>query len=216
MPGGPQPGSPLDPPAGWARSPEVVLVRHGETEWSKSGRHTGRTDVPLTEHGRQEARHLGVALDGRSFAHAWCSPLSRARDTFELSGVDAPVEILDDLLEWDYGDYEGVSTAEVRRTISDWSVWTHPVTGGESVEAVGERADGVIARLLEVGGDTVLFAHGQYLRILAARWIGLPAEAGRLLSLDTAAVSVLGYERETRVIRRWNQSGYAGESNHRR
>ena len=137
-PGRPQPGSPLDPPAGWARSPEVVLVRHGETEWSKSGRHTGRTDVPLTEHGRQEARHLGVALDGRSFAHAWCSPLSRARDTFELSGVDAPVEILDDLLEWDYGDYEGVSTAEVRRTISDWSVWTHPVTGGESVEAVGD------------------------------------------------------------------------------
>ena len=202
----PQPGTPLDLPAGWARSAEVMLVRHGETEWSKSGRHTGRTDLPLTDNGREEARHLGAALAGRTFARVWCSPLGRARETWELSGVAAPMELHDDLMEWDYGDYEGVSTAEVRRTTPDWSVWTHPVTGGESVEQVGERADGVIARLLELEGDTALFAHGQYLRILAARWIGLPAADGRLLSLDTASVSTLGHERETKVIRRWNQS----------
>jgi len=182
-----------------------VLVRHGETEWSRTGRHTGRTDVPLTDHGRAEAGLVADALRGRTFADVLSSPLSRARDTCELAGLGEAAEIDADLVEWDYGVYEGVATAEVRQTVPDWSVWAHPIIDGESVEEVGQRADRVIARAADVDGDVALFAHGQFLRILAARWMGLPADAGRLLALDTATTSTLGHERDTRVIRHWNE-----------
>ena len=195
-----------DASAGSAAAHEVVLIRHGETEWSRSGRHTGRADVALTDVGRHEAARLAGLLAGRTFGLVLCSPLARARETYGLSGIGRAAESSDDLMEWDYGVYEGVSTAEVRRTIPGWTVWTHPITGGESVEEVGVRADRVIGRTDLTEGDVALFAHGQFLRVLAARWLGLSADHGRLLALGTATVSSLGSERETRVIRTWNQA----------
>jgi len=184
---------------------EVVLVRHGETEWSRTGRHTGRTDVALTELGRRQADQLAGMLEGRAFELVMSSPLVRARETYERAGIAAAAEITSDLLEWDYGTYEGVSTPETRLEIPVWSVWTHPIVDGETVEAVGDRADSVIGRVVHTTGDVVLFAHGHFLRILAVRWLGLPADAGRHLALNTATISTLGYEREHRVIRRWNE-----------
>ncbi len=184
---------------------EIVLVRHGETEWSRSGRHTGRTDIPLTQIGRRQADQLAEMLEGKPFALAMSSPLIRARETYERADLAITAEITDDLLEWDYGTYEGVSTPDTRKKIPDWSVWTHPIIGGETVESVGDRADNAIDRALRAPGDTVLFAHGHLLRILAARWLGLPADAGRNLALNTATISTLGFERENRVIRRWNE-----------
>jgi len=184
---------------------EMILARHGETGWSLTGRHTGRTDIPLTEEGRRQADLIAGKLSGDTFAGVWSSPLQRALETCRRALPDRQPEIFDDLMEWDYGDYEGITTAEVRVDIADWTVWTHPITGGESVAEVGRRADGVIERASAVDGDVCIFAHGQFLRILAARWIGLPADAGRLFALDTATVSALGFERETRVIRRWNE-----------
>jgi len=182
----------------------VVLVRHGQTEWSVAGKHTGRTDIPLTEVGREEARLLGRGLAEERFSAVFTSPLGRARDTISLAGLGDVAIDLPDLMEWDYGSYEGVATAETRQTVPDWSVWTHPITDGESVEQVGERADSVIERMAGMDGTVLLSAHGHYLRILAARWLDLPAAAGSRLRLDTATVSELGWERETRVIRRWN------------
>jgi len=184
---------------------EVVLVRHGETEWSQSGRHTGRTDIPLTSTGRLQADQLATMLDGREFALVMSSPLARASETLDRAELNTPAEFTDDLLEWDYGDYEGITTSQTRETIPDWSVWTHPIIGGEPVESVGERADKIIERALAAPGDTVLFAHGHMLRILAARWLGLPADAGRHLALNTATISTLGFEHENHVIRRWNE-----------
>ncbi len=184
---------------------ELVLVRHGETEWSRSGRHTGRTDVPLTETGRRQADQLAGMLEGRSFALAMTSPLVRARETYERARLTTIAEVTPDLLEWDYGTYEGVSTPDTRKQIPGWSVWTHPIIGGETVHSVGVRSDTIIARALAAPGDTVLFAHGHLLRVLAARWLGLPAKAGRHFALDTATVSTLGFERENRVIQRWNE-----------
>jgi len=183
----------------------IWLVRHGETEWSKSGQHTGRTDVPLTEMGRRQAQALGKRLGGRTFALVLTSPLGRARETCRLAGYDAVAQVTDDLREWDYGVYEGRTTAEVRAEAPGWSIWTTEVKGGESVAEVGARARRVIDRAVAAGGDVALFAHGHILRILAAGWIGFPPEGGRLLALGTASVSVLGYERETRVIEAWNQ-----------
>ncbi len=186
------------------RQQQVVLVRHGETEWSRSGQHTGRTDVPLTEVGRGQADRVAAALGGRSFALALASPMGRARETCERAGLGDLAEITADLREWDYGAYEGRTTADIRKEVPEWSVWTHPITGGESSEQVGARADSVIDRVVNADGDVVLFAHGHVLRILSARWLGLEASAGRLLGLDTATISTLGFERENRVIRRWN------------
>lgn len=183
----------------------LLLVRHGETEWSISGRHTGRTDIPLSAAGRHQADQIAINLSGREFAAVWSSPLQRALETCRRALPDREPTVDDELVEWDYGNYEGITTAEVRRDIADWTVWTHPITGGESVEQVGERADSVISRALEVDGNVGLFSHGQFLRILAARWIGLSADTGRLLALDTATVSMLGFEHETRVIRYWNE-----------
>lgn len=188
----------------------MVLVRHGETEWSRTKRHTGRTDVPLTARGADEARALGERLRGRRFAAVLVSPLGRARETLRLAGLDGPVEESADLLEWDYGAYEGRTTADIRTEVPGWTVWQGPMPGGEGVDEVGRRADSVIGALEEVDGETALVAHGHVLRVVAARWLGLPARDGRLLALDTATLSVLGWERETRVIRTWNESGGRG------
>ncbi|HEU4371250.1 MAG TPA: histidine phosphatase family protein [Methylomirabilota bacterium] len=186
------------------------LVRHGETEWSKSGQHTGRTDIPLTATGEQQGKALGRHLAGQRFALVLTSPLARARETCRLAGLAAGAQVCDDLLEWDYGIYEGRTTAAVRAEQPGWSIWTTPVPQGETVEQVGERARRVIERADAVAGDVALFAHAHVLRILAACWIGLPPIHGRNLVLGTAALSRLGYERETRVIQVWNQDWRLG------
>lgn len=181
----------------------VWLVRHGATEWSRSGRHTGTTDLPLLPDGEDDAKALRPRLSGAEFALVLTSPLQRARRTAELAGF-ADAEIDADLVEWEYGDYEGITTAEIRETVPGWTVWTHPIPGGETVEQVGDRLDRLIARVRAVDGDVLLVGHGHCLRALAARWVGLPAADGRLLALDTGTISVLGYERETAVVERWN------------
>jgi probable phosphoglycerate mutase len=185
---------------------EVFLVRHGQTEWSALGRHTGRTDIPLTDLGRRQAEALGGMLAGAPFAEVLSSPLSRAWETMERAGYGSEAAAVDDLMEWDYGAYEGLRTAEIRLEVPDWSVWTHEIPGGESAEDVGARTDRVIERLIDVPGPAVVFAHGHLLRAFAARWMGLPPAVGRTLGLDTATVSVLGWERENRVIRHWNEA----------
>jgi len=189
---------------------ELWLVRHGETEWSLSGAHTSRTDIPLTEHGRRRAEELRDFLAGTEFAKVLVSPMVRARETCAIAGFGAQAVVEPGLMEWDYGESEGKTTKEMRATYNDpeWSVWTRPIVDGEAVEHVGERADGVIARALEGvadGGKVALFAHAHILRILAARWIGLEAVGGQLFGLGTGSVSVLGWERETRVVSRWNR-----------
>ena len=183
----------------------IWLVRHGETEWSKSGQHTGRTDIPLTPMGEQQAQALGRFLAGRKFALVLTSPLARARETCRLAGFGAVAQVSEDLLEWDYGIYEGRTTAAVRAEQPGWSIWTTTVDKGESVEQVGARTRRVIARAEGETGDVALFAHAHVLRILAACWMGLPPIHGRNLTLGTASISVLGYERENRVIQVWNQ-----------
>jgi len=182
----------------------VWLVRHGATDWSESGRHTGRTDIPLTAQGECDARAVAHALAALPFALTLTSPLQRARRTAELAGFpDAEVDA--DLAEWDYGDYEGVTTATIRETVPDWTVWTHACPDGETAEQVATRLDRVIGRLRGVGdADALVFGHGHALRALAARWLGLPVSAGRFYRLDTATVSVLGHEREQAVLQQWN------------
>lgn len=190
----------------------VWLVRHGETEWSATGRHTGRTDVALSPAGVLEAHELARRIDPRQFVLVATSPLARARETYRLAIGDAVAAHVDpDLAEWDYGVFEALTTAEIRRDKPGWTVWDGPIQGGESIEEVGERADRVIARALAVDGDVLLFSHGHFLRVLAARWTGADARFGRRLALDTASISVLGHERETRVIRAWNRVCASGE-----
>ena len=184
--------------------PQIWLVRHGETEWSLSGQHTGRTDVPLTAAGRRQAEALGRQLAGRPFALVLTSPLDRARETCRLAGYGSSAQVMDDLREWDYGIYEGRTTAAIRTAEPSWSIWTSSVPEGESVDQVGARARRVIDRALAAGDDVALFGHGHLLRILTACWIGRPPSDGRLFALGTASISVLGWERETRVIQRWN------------
>jgi broad specificity phosphatase PhoE len=183
---------------------EIVLARHGETEWSKNGRHTGRTDVPLTDEGRVQAELLGTSLAGIQFECVYTSPLSRASDTARLAGLEGAAEVRDELLEWDYGEYEGHTTAEIREGRPDWLLWRDGCPAGESAADVGARVDRLLAALDGVDGAVALFAHGHLLRVLAARWLGLPPQDGGLLKLDTATVSVLGWEREVAVVRRWN------------
>lgn len=185
--------------------PEAVLVRHGETEWSRSGKHTGRTDVPLTEHGRAQAQAVGEALRGRDFALVLTSPLERARETCRLAGFDDQAQTRDELMEWDYGAYEGRTTPEVREERPGWTLWRDGVPGGETIEQVAERVDRVIEEIRGTDGDALLFAHGHVLRVLTARWLGFEPHAGRLFALDPATLSTLGYERETPVIRLWNE-----------
>lgn len=182
---------------------ELWLVRHGPTEWSVSGRHTSTTDLPLLPEGEQTAAKLAPRLADTRFDRVLSSPRKRAVRTAELAGFPDPV-IEEDLVEWDYGDYEGISTAEIRETVPDWTVWSHPSPGGESAEQVRRRLDRVIARVREQGGRTLVFGHGHALRALAARWLALPVADGRLWTLDTATVSTLAFERDQPVIRRWN------------
>jgi broad specificity phosphatase PhoE len=192
---------------------ELWLIRHGETEWSASGRHTSRTDLPLTEHGRERAAELGKYLADTTSRAVLRSPMLRARETCEIAGFGGVAVVDEGLREWDYGVYEGRTTQEIQAEIPGWSVWKNEIVGGETVEQVGARADGVIARALaagegtgaEVGGKVALFGHAHILRILAARWVGLEAGGGSLFALGTGSVSVLGWERETRVMQRWNR-----------
>ena len=181
------------------------LIRHGETEWSVTKRHTGRTDIALTATGERQAAALGRHLARRAFALVLCSPLQRARETCRLAGYSDVATCTDDLLEWDYGAYEGRTTSEIRTEVPGWSIWTSSVPGGETIEQVGRRAERVIKEAVAVDGDVALFAHAHILRILTACWLDLPPDAGRLFALSTASVSVLGHERETRVISVWNQ-----------
>ena len=185
-------------------TPEVLLVRHGATEWSDAGRHTGTTDLPLTPDGEAAAR----ALHARLPAHpdvVLVSPRRRALDTCRLAGLGDDAEIDDDLREWDYGAYEGLTTPQIRSTRPDWDQWRDGCPDGETARQVGERADRVIARLMASDAKTaVVFGHGHLLRVLGARWADLPPEAGAVLFLEPATVSTLGWERERRVIRRWN------------
>jgi probable phosphoglycerate mutase len=186
--------------------PELWLVRHGETEWSLSGAHTGRTDIPLTANGRARAAAIGRYLANRRFAGVFTSPLERARETCTLAGFGNVARIDPNLSEWDYGEYEGRTTAEIQSTVPGWSLWADGPAGGETVEQVAVRAEAAIARAVEAGGDVLLFSHGHLLRILTARWLGLEPADGRLFALSTGTVSTLGYEHAARVIIRWNLS----------
>jgi broad specificity phosphatase PhoE len=189
----------------------VVLARHGETEWSASGKHTSVTDVPLLESGRRDARLLGERLAGRSFALVLTSPRARARDTCALAGLGDGAVVDEDLVEVDYGAYEGRTTPEIREERPGWSVWDGGAPGGETVEQVGVRADRVIARCLAADGDVALFAHGHFLRILGARWMELDAVVGGNLGLSTGSLCELGFERERRVIWVWNDTSHLRE-----
>jgi broad specificity phosphatase PhoE len=182
---------------------EVYLVRHGETEWSLSGQHTGTTDLPLTENGKKVAREVGEKLAGHTFAAVWSSPLSRAVETARLAGFK-DVRLDDRLREWDYGEYEGKTTPEIRATRPDWFLWRDGSPGGESAEQVGARADGLVRDIRRVDGDVLLFAHGHILRVITARWLGYPPGDGMHFSLGTATLSILGSEREAPSIWRWN------------
>ncbi|MFL5869229.1 MAG: histidine phosphatase family protein [Thermoleophilaceae bacterium] len=184
--------------------PEAILVRHGETEWSRTGKHTGRSDIPLTDAGRRDAEVLRGSLSSRPFARVFSSPLSRALDTCRLAGLGAVAETRDELLEWDYGDYEGLTTPEIREQRPDWSLWRDGCPGGEGPDDVAARVDRVIAEVRAADGDVALFAHGHVLRVLSARWIELGPEYGSRLVLATATLSVLGWERETPAVRLWN------------
>ena len=184
--------------------PRIVVVRHGATEWSENGRHTSRTDLPLLTAGIERARALAPALAGYDFALVLSSPLERARVTAELAGFGDRVEATPDLREWDYGDYEGLTSPQIRERDPSWSLWTDGCPGGESPEQVAARADRLIARAVTAPGDVLMFAHGHILRSLSARWIGLPVASGERLALRPATISVLGHEHATRVLDRWN------------
>ncbi len=182
---------------------DVWLVRHGATEWSEAGRHTSTTDLPLLPSGEEAARSLQPRLAGHDFALVLSSPRERARRTAELAGFPG-AEAYDDLAEWGYGDYEGVTTDEIRQSVPGWTVWTHPCPAGETAHQVSARLDRVVARCRTADGDALVFGHGHSLRALTARWLGLPVTEGRLLRLDTGTVSRLGHERETPVVLTWN------------
>jgi probable phosphoglycerate mutase len=183
---------------------ELWLARHAETEWSKSHRHTGRTDVPLTDEGRRHAATLAQRIGDRRFAAVFASPLSRARETAELAGFGDRMQLRDEMLEFDYGDYEGITTADIRRARPDWFLWRDGSPGGETPDDVARRVDRVVAEALAVDGDVLFVAHGHVLRVVGARWLEQPASFGGRLALDTGALCRLGFERETRVIRAWN------------
>jgi broad specificity phosphatase PhoE len=186
--------------------PEIYLIRHGETEWSLSGKHTGVSDIPLTEHGRQQARLLGHELVTRNFNLVLTSPMRRARETCELAGLGAHAEIDPDLMEWNYGDYEGLTSDQIHAVRPGWTIFNDGGPGGETPEQVGLRVDRVIARVHAVRGDVALFAHGHVLRALAARWLGLAPGAGAHFLLDTATLCVLKTHDGIAGLKRWNVS----------
>jgi probable phosphoglycerate mutase len=186
--------------------PEIYLARHGETAWTISHQHTGRSDIPLTERGERNARSLGDRLRGMTFTKVMVSPLERARRTALLAGFGELGAVEPDLTEWDYGRYDGLTTIEIRKEQPDWSLFRDGCPGGESVAGVGARADRVIAKLRAIEGRLLLFGHSHFFRVLGARWLGLEPTDGRLFFLSTASLSVLGYEhsRSEPVIRLWN------------
>jgi broad specificity phosphatase PhoE len=184
--------------------PEILLARHGETEWSREMRHTGRTDVPLTDKGREQARAIASKLAGRELTRVLTSPLSRARETCELAGLGDRAELRPELVELDYGDAEGLTTDQIREREPGWTVWTHPTPGAETFDDVEARLRPLIAELAQADGDVAIFAHGHILRILSALWIGMPPQGGSRLVLATGRLCALGWERETQAIRAWN------------
>jgi broad specificity phosphatase PhoE len=188
-------------------APEIVLVRHAETEWSRDGRHTGRTDIPLTEHGRMAARAPAAKLAGRRFQLVLVSPSRRARETCELCGLGERARTREELLEWDYGEYEGLTTAQILAIRPGWSLWRDGCPGGESPADVGARADRLIAEIRALDGDVAVFSHGHMLRVLGARWIELAPSLGARLRLSTGATCVLGYEHATAALSSWNDAG---------
>jgi broad specificity phosphatase PhoE len=186
---------------------ELLLARHGETEWSRNGRHTGRTDLPLTENGRRRARELAPRLEGRSFALVLTSPLQRAMETCRLAGRGDAAEVREDLREWDYGDYEGTTTPQIHERDPSWRLWRDGCPNGERAADVGARADRLIAEARAAAGDVIFFGHGHMLRVVGARWVCLPPEDGGLLTLRTGALCTLGYEHELPVLVHWNEVG---------
>ena len=194
------------PPRNPEPEQQAWFVRHGETEWARLGRHTGRTDVPLTDAGREQARDLGRRLAGATFGLVLTSPLSRAAETATLAGFGEVAVVDPDLREWDYGALEGRLTADIREDYPGWSIWTGPWPNGETIEGVGARADRVLARIRAATGDVLVFSHGHFLRVLAARWLDLPPASGALFALSTATVSILGWDRENPVIETWNEA----------
>jgi probable phosphoglycerate mutase len=183
---------------------EVTLVRHGETEWSLSRQHTGRTEIPLTENGRRQGATLGAYFAGREVGRVFTSPLGRARETCRLAGLADGAEVRDELLEFDYGSYEGRTTAEIREERPGWDLWTDGSPGGETAQDVGRRVDALLEEVRSLGEPAVLFGHGHVLRLAGARWIGLDPEDGARFGLEVGTISRLGWERETPVLRAWN------------
>jgi len=183
---------------------QIYLIRHGETEWSVSLQHTGVTDIPLTANGRRVARQLKPVLSKETFLLVLTSPLQRARETCELAGLGVQAELNSDLMEWDYGDYEGLTPNQIHEKVPDWMIFRDGCPGGESPEQIGARADRVITRVRAVDGDVALFAHGHLFRVFAARWLGQPAEAGSHFLLDTATLSTLSYYQGVPAVKRWN------------
>ena len=196
-----------------AALPSVYLARHGETAWSLSGQHTGCTDLPLTDRGQRNARRLGERLKGITFAKVFTSPLKRAACTCELAGFGAVAEIDRDLMEWDYGQYEGQRTQEIRQERPDWHLFRDGCPGGESPDQVGARADRMIVRVRPVRENVLLFSSGHFLRVLAVRWLGLEVAAGQYFMLETASLSILGYEHSQSqpAIRLWDETSHVGE-----
>jgi probable phosphoglycerate mutase len=188
---------------------ELWIFRHGQTEWSLSGAHTSRTDLPLTEEGERLAKTSVRLVSGKKFAMVLSSPKKRAVTTCKYAGLGDQMVLTDDLFEWDYGDYEGLTTVQIHEKFDkDWSIWTGTVPGGETGAQVAARADKLIARAKTAGGDVALFGHGHMLRVLTARWLGLDPADGRLFLLSTGTLSILGYERDTHVIKVWNQTPF--------
>jgi broad specificity phosphatase PhoE len=182
----------------------VLIIRHGQTEWSANGRHTSTTDLALTEDGRAQAEGLAAKLAAETFSLVLCSPLRRARETCELAGFGRRAEICDELREWEYGQYEGLTTSQIRLRDPDWDLWSQGCPGGEGPAEVGQRVDQVLARIQQSDGDALVFAHGHVLRVLTARWLQMATAAGARFKLAAGSIGVLGYERETEVIDRWN------------
>jgi broad specificity phosphatase PhoE len=192
-----------------AETQQVWLVRHGATEWSRQGRHTGRSDIPLEDLGRRQAEGLRTTLARHAFEQVLASPLVRAAETARLAGVER-AKLDPDLMEWDYGDYDGLTTPQIRQKDPDWSLWRSGGSGGEAPAEAGRRADRVVARLRQATGDVLVFSHGHFLRVLTARWLGLEPSTGRYFYLGTAGVGVLGYEHDKPVVRAWNLSADGG------
>ena len=182
----------------------LFVIRHGATEWSRTGQHTGHTDIPLLPEGEAQARATGALLAGQEFALVLTSPLQRARHTCELVGLGAQAQVEPNLIEWDYGEYEGITSEQIHRTVPGWTVWTGAIPGGETIDAVAARADAVIDRVLAADGDCIVFAHGHILRTLTARWCQLDPCEGRRFVLDPATLCVLGWEHDSRAILQWN------------